>query len=201
MVCKVLRLRLKHCKQWRDTVLHPHPAQLPVPVIQIETGVVYSDDALIFSYQCRQQSDDGAVGILVPAPVVPTACDNLWQHTCCEAFVSAADDGDGYLEFNFSPSGCWAIYRFDAYRVRDESYICPYVPKIELKQLPDGFELTAKISSEVLPQANSWLVGLTAVIETTDGQKTYWALRHDAPQPDFHLRSQFLLPLSSINPS
>ena len=175
-------------------MLHPHPAQLPVPVIQIETGVVYSDDALIFSYQCRHQSDDGAVGILVPAPVVPTACDNLWQHTCCEAFVGA-EDADAYLEFNFSPSGCWAIYRFDAYRVRDESYICPYVPNIELKQLSDGFELTARISSEVLPQAASWFVGLTAVIETTDEKKTYWALRHDAPQPDFHLKSQFLLTL------
>ena len=187
---------MKHCKQGCDIVLHPHPAQLPVPVIQIETGVVYSDDALIFSYQCRHQSDDNT-GILLPTPVVPTACDNLWQHTCCEAFIGAEgiDNANAYLEFNFSPSGCWAVYRFDAYRVRDESYICPCEPNIELRQLPDGFELTARVSSEVLPQAASWLVGLTAVIETTDGQKTYWALRHDAPQPDFHLRSQFVLPL------
>ena len=179
-----------------------HPAQPPTIDMQMQAGVaLHSDDALVFSFQCRYPHASSDTQILLPAPTEPIACDNLWQHTCCEAFVSAADDGDGYLEFNFSPSGCWAIYRFAAYRVRDESYICPYVPKIELKQLPDGFELTAKISSKVLPQANSWLVGLTAVIETTDGQKTYWALRHDAPQPDFHLRSQFLLPLTSINPS
>ena len=180
-------------------MLYPHPAQIPAIAIQVKAGVVHSDDALIFSYQCSHQSDDD-MGVLLPAPAVPTACDHLWQHTCCEAFIGAKD-ADAYLEFNFSPSGCWAVYRFDAYRVRDESYVCQYEPNIELRQMPDGFELTAKISSDVLPQAASWLVGLTAVIETTDKQKTYWALRHDAPQPDFHLRSQFLLSLSSINPS
>ncbi|MBS1174198.1 MAG: hypothetical protein H6R05_329 [Burkholderiaceae bacterium] len=190
---------MKHCKQWRDIVLHPHPAQLPATDIQVKAGIVYTDDALVFSYQCRQQSDDD-MGVLLPTPVVPTACDNLWQHTCCEAFIGAKD-AEAYLEFNFSPSGCWAVYRFDGYRVRDESYVCRFAPNIELRQLSDGFELTAKISSEVLPQTTSWLVGLTAVIETTDGQTTYWALRHDAPQPDFHLRSQFLMPLSSINQS
>ena len=105
--------------------------------MQIEAGVAQSDDALVFSFQCCYPRASGATEILLPVPTGPIACDNLWQHTCCEAFVSAADDGDGYLEFNFSPSGCWAIYQFDAYRVRDESYICPYVPKIELKQLPD----------------------------------------------------------------
>ena len=182
-------------------VLCPHPSQPPAVAMQMEAGVAQSDDALVFSFQCCYPRASGATEILLPVPTEPIACDNLWQHTCCEAFVSAADDGDGYLEFNFSPSGCWAVYRFDAYRVRDESYICPYVPKIELKQLSDGFELTATISPKVLPTATCWLVGLTAVIETTDGQKTYWALRHDAPQPDFHLRSQFLLPLTSINPS
>ena len=166
--------------------------------MQVTAGVVYSDNALIFSYRCRHPLDDD-MGVLLPAPAVPTACDNLWQHTCCETFISAegADNANAYLEFNFSPSGCWAVYRFDAYRVRDESYICPCEPNIELRQLPDGFELTARVSSEALPQAASWLVGLTAVIETTDEQKTYWALRHDAPRPDFHLRSQFVLPLSN----
>ena len=30
--------------------------------------------------------------------------DELWRHTCFEAFVSAAE-GSGYYEFNFSPPG------------------------------------------------------------------------------------------------
>ena len=175
--------------------LCPHPAQPPAVAMQMEAGVaLQSDDALVFSFQCRYPHASSDTQILLPAPTEPIACDNLWQHTCCEAFVSAAD-ADDYLEFNFSPSGCWAVYRFDAYRVRDESYVCLFVPQIEFRQHTDGFELIATISSKVLPKAISWLVGLTAVIETTDAHKSYWALRHDAAAPDFHLKSQFLLTL------
>ena len=159
--------------------------------MQLKASVTSSDNALVFLFQCRYPVDARSIKIALPMPSIPIACDNLWQHTCCEAFVSAPD-GDDYLEFNFSPSGCWAIYRFDEYRVRDETYQCPFEPKIDFTQNTDGFELTATISSEVLPVTQSWLVGLTAVIETTDGHKSYWALRHDAPQADFHLRSQFL---------
>ena len=182
--------------------LCPHPAQPPAIAMQIKAGVVLqSDDALVISFQCCYPHASSDTQILLPAPTEPIACDNLWQHTCCEAFVSAPDgdgsdnDGDGYLEFNFSPSGCWAVYRFDAYRVRDASFVCPFVPQIEFRSNADGFELIATISPKVLPKANSWLVGLTAVIETTDAHKSYWALRHDAAAPDFHLKSQFLLTL------
>ena len=57
----------------------------------------------------------------IPAPCIPTSTDNLWQHTCCEAFVAARGE-DAYHEFNFSPSGQWASYRFDRYRQRDEAF-------------------------------------------------------------------------------
>ena len=175
--------------------LCPHPAQPPAVAMQIEAGVaLQSDDVLVFSFQCCYPPASRDTQILLPAPTEPIACDNLWQHTCCEAFVSAPD-ADDYLEFNFSPSGCWAVYRFDAYRVRDASFVCPCVPQIEFRSNADGFELIATISSKVLPKATSWLVGLTAVIETTDAHKSYWALRHDAAAPDFHLKSQFLLTL------
>ena len=108
--------------------------------------------------------------------------------------MGAADRSD-YLEFNFSPSGCWAVYRFEDYRARDEAFACMHAPKIQCTVHEDGFDLTARISTALLPKATDRMVGLSAVIETTDGQKSYWALRHDAPQPDFHLRSQFFLSL------
>ena len=41
--------------------------------------------------------------------------DELWQHTCFEAFVRASS-GSEYYEFNFSPSTQWAVYRFTDYR-------------------------------------------------------------------------------------
>ena len=176
--------------------LYHHSSSVPVYPIQMQVGgILISDDALIFSFECRYQPDQ--INVLLPEPTTPAARDFLWQHTCCEAFV-ALPDGKNYLEFNFSPSGCWAVYRFTDYRVRDESYVCAEASTVQCEPRADGFDLTATISPKILPQKSadeSWQIGLTAVIETTDGQKSYWAMRHDAPQPDFHLRSQFLLAL------
>jgi hypothetical protein len=41
----------------------------------------------------------------------------------------------------------------------------------------------------------SWQIGLTAVIETATGEKSYWALHHPAEKPDFHHRGGFALSL------
>ena len=178
-----------------------HPAHSPTIPMTVEAGVaVQSDGTLVFSFHCRYQPDEQSlIDIVLPTPTAPIECDNLWQHTCCEAFVSVPDAED-YLEFNFSPSACWAAYRFDAYRVRDEDFVSPLSPKIELKQHAQGFELTATMSPAVIlsnwPNKKTWLIGLSAVIETTDHHKSYWAIRHDAPKPDFHRCTQFLLPLN-----
>ena len=159
-----------------------------------------SDDKLVFSFCCRYQSDERrSLGILLPTPTVPVACDHLWQHTCCEAFVSVPG-ADDYFEFNFAPSGCWAVYRFNDYRVRDDSFQYSSAPSIALKQHAQGFELTATVSPADLlsrwPQHPTWQIGLSAVMETTDHRKSYWAMRHDElEKPDFHVRTQFLLPL------
>ena len=181
--------------------LHHHPAYIPAIPMAVEAGVaLQSDDKLVFSFCCRYQSDERrSLGILLPTPTVPVACDHLWQHTCCEAFVSVPG-ADDYFEFNFAPSGCWAVYRFNDYRVRDDSFQYSSAPSIALKQHAQGFELTATVSPADLlsrwPQHPTWQIGLSAVMETTDHRKSYWAMRHDElEKPDFHVRTQFLLPL------
>lgn len=132
---------------------------------------------------------------LLPAPQVPAAADYLWQHTCCEAFVAGAGEAS-YREFNFSPSGQWAVYHFATYRQQDQSFQ-PSVPsQTTIHHLADGFELVAVISRELLPASNALELGLTMVIEAYNGGKTYWALTHSAEQPDFHLRSSLTLKLS-----
>ena len=131
---------------------------------------------------------------LLPTPQTPAAADNLWQHTCCELFVANADE-DAYCEFNFSPSGLWAAYRFTSYRQPDLAFQPATSPQTTLRHLADGFELDALIARELLPTGNSLALGLTAVIEPHDGSKTYWALAHSADQPDFHLPASFTLSL------
>jgi hypothetical protein len=53
--------------------------------------------------------------LCLPAAVTPARVDGLWQRTCFELFLRRPDES-GYCEFNFSPSGEWAAYRFDDYR-------------------------------------------------------------------------------------
>jgi hypothetical protein len=50
----------------------------------------------------------------LPPAKAPERTDGLWETTCFELFLLYSDGG--YIEFNFSPSGQWAAYRFDSYR-------------------------------------------------------------------------------------
>ena len=65
--------------------------------------------------------------------------DGLWRHTCFEAFVAApAGCGSGYVEYNFAPSGAWAIYRFDGYRQGMRSEPAPVAPRIVVTRAAAG---------------------------------------------------------------
>ena len=56
-----------------------------------------------------------AKDLRLPPVSAPVRADELWRHTCFEAFVQASP-GASYYEFNFAPSTQWAAYEFDAYR-------------------------------------------------------------------------------------
>ena len=124
--------------------------------------------------------------IRLPATRAPERADDLWQHTCFEAFLANAP---GYLEFNFSPSTLWAAWRFDAPREgRRNAAITP--PKIETLIGFDRFELQAELAMPVLGP-----MGLSAVIEEKNGNRSYWALAHPPGEPDFHHEACFALEL------
>lgn len=131
------------------------------------------------------------VRVRMPAPVSgPGPADGLWQHTCFEAFV-ALEGAAAYREFNFSPSGQWAAYRFSQERVRDlpaEQQAGPARPAMDITTLRRRWTLDVHLPLDTLPgdagDVRCW--GLSAVIETTDGHLSHWALHHPAPRPDFH---------------
>ncbi len=127
----------------------------------------------------------------LPPPQPPGPADGLWQHSCFEAFIGLAGEA-AYREFNFSPSGQWAAYRFSAERVREPSAETPVKPHMDLQTTADGLSLRVWLPLQALPPVvpgRHWDLGLTAVIETTDGQLSYWALQHPGKRPDFHHRS------------
>jgi hypothetical protein len=126
--------------------------------------------------------------IRVPEKMAPAIVFDLWQHTCCEAFV-AIDGASAYHELNLSPSGQWAIFAFERYRdglsILDETH----APRIDFRSSPDRLELEAlvEIGRFSTRHAEAPLrLGLAAVVEERDGALSYWALHHPPGVADFH---------------
>lgn len=128
----------------------------------------------------------------LPDPQLPGSAEGLWQHTCCEAFVAVAGQ-TAYREFNFSPSGEWAIYDFGDYRQRRESPSWIAVPEVIFRAHSAGAcVLTVRLPACLLPELGLQLqVGLTTVVEDKAGRISYWALSHPGEKPDFHHRDGF----------
>lgn len=173
-----------------------HPATPCTALDAIEVALEPSAaGGLILRYSARGRT----AALLIPSSLPSAPADNLWQHTCCEAFVAAVDDKQ-YREFNFSPSGLWAVYDFKDCRERDTGVTPPAAPRITIQSLADGFQLTAELDPAQLPAGKTLQLGLSAVIEAADGSKSYWALAHCAAHPDFHLRQSFMLTLNQNTP-
>lgn len=162
--------------RWRRALrLHPDYGCAALSRIEVE---VERDPAGRLGLVYRAIGDADALRF--PPPAAPERTDELWRHTCCEAFLRRPL-GEGYREFNFAPSTQWAAYQFDGYR----SGMTPVedaAPRIAVDRIEGGLELRASLDLNRGP----WRLGLSAVIEETDGTISYWALAHPAGKADFH---------------
>jgi hypothetical protein len=169
--------------------LERHPASPCAALRGIQATVRRNaDDSLDVTY--RIEGDLDRVRIPPSGPRRPG--ERLWQHTCCELFVADAA-GPGYQEFNFSPSGEWAAFRFTGYR--EGASFSATDPNIGIARTARTLELTAQIE---LNRKGTLRIGLSAVIEEIDGALSYWALRHAPGKPDFHHRDAFALELDEV---
>src|SRR5271165_2831623 len=126
--------------------------------------------------------------VRMPSVTAATRSDELWRQTCFEAFVRA-QAGDIYYEFNFAPSTQWAAYQFSSYRSGMALPASISAPVINVRSGSDCYTLQALLALDrlsALPRTASWRLGLSAVIEETNGRKSYWALAHPPGEPDFH---------------
>lgn len=175
----------------RHHALLCHPVCLCAAIQGIAAAASFNEAGrLTLSY--RLSGDPQA--ILLPAPQSPGPADDLWQHTCCEAFI-AQPGSPAYREFNFSPSGQWATYQFTDYRSRATGFQPAGRPDIAFHRLADGFQLDTSLGPELPPAGDTLLLGLSVVVEAGNHEKSYWALAHAAGRPDFHLRQNFTLTL------
>jgi hypothetical protein len=131
----------------------------------------------------------------MPLAAVPRRVEGLWQHTCFEAFIRTNASPD-YYEFNFSPSGEWAAYSFRGYRDGRPIEDVGLSPEIVVRREADKIELDAVVRLDrlsAIPPGATLQIGLSAVIEDSDGKLSYWALNHPTDKPDFHHPDSFVL--------
>lgn len=118
--------------------------------------------------------------------------DKLWEHTCFEIFLGR-HGMPNYWEFNLSPSGEWNVYSFSGYRQGMKREISFDTLPFEVK-IPSGqvLKLKTAIDLKFFQSFSDINVGLSAVLERNDGNKSYWAVSHPGDTPDFHAREGWL---------
>jgi hypothetical protein len=133
-------------------------------------------------------------GLLLPPSGPPARADGLWRHTCFEAFVRA--ESTGYVELNFAPSRQWAAYAFDGYRTGMRPVQTIDIRRCDTSTDERHFRMFANVDLGDLPAAANWQLGISAVMEETSGQISYWALAHPPGKPDFHHADGSVISLS-----
>jgi len=173
-------------------VAHPQtPATLPATLV----AEVRTVSAAVLRCEYVLQAD--LTPLALPAWRAGERRDELWRHTCFEAFVSAPEES-GYYEFNFSPSGDWAAYRFEDYRRGMTRALLGQAPAVQLDARPGRLALCATLELGglgSLGRASGLRLALAAVLEDQQGALSYWALAHPPGKPDFHHPVGFTLEL------
>lgn len=200
--------------------LTAHPDAQSSAVHGIRTDVSRArDGVLVVRYVLEGDIDR----LRVPRPETPRMGDRLWQHTCFEIFI-ARKGLSPYHELNFSPSGAWAAYAFEAYRTprHPPAGVSPGLrnretpgatpedaplanasldPHVSVRRGAGQLELEALIRldrlSPMYPRA-ALTLAVSAVLEDEEGARSYWALAHPPGKPDFHHPHAFVVDLDEI---
>jgi hypothetical protein len=128
-------------------------------------------------------------------------CHELWRQSCFELFFAIKGDSS-YWEVNLSPNDCWNVYYFTDYRagMREEKFVGQPVCRVAA----DGDLLSLTCTLEIkgfIDDCSDLEVGVSSVLQTTDGSASYWAIDHCGKEPDFHNRSSFSVALPGADES
>ena len=157
------------------------------PVLSIQVEIARPEPTIL---SLRYRLTGAIARLAIPGPAAPERTDELWRHTCFEAFLRP-EPGEAYAELNLAPSSQWAAYSFTGYR--EGMAPAPIAaPRIDSTQTDTTLDLAAELNLAGLSlPPGACRLALSAVIEETSGAKSYWALAHAPGRPDFHHRSSF----------
>jgi hypothetical protein len=178
--------------------LHPDSRCAAASGVEAEVSVPRSGNLVLQYFVTGKLSE-----LRMPPVSTPNRSDQLWQHTCFEAFLRAPPAA-GYYELNFSPSMQWSAYRFSGYR--NDMTVASEIdaPRFEVRSDAGRYRMQASLDLNRLPNLPSkgtWHLGLSAVIEEASGGKSYWALAHPPGKPDFHHSDCFVITLPTTDRS
>jgi len=172
------------------SVLCVHPSTPASWLDYVNAGTAWHQGGgLCLTYRLHGALDQ----LKLPAPGRRERQDELWRQTCCEAFIQG-DDRPAYHEYNLSPSGAWAAYRFQDYRQGGVNWMMGE-PDIACGTAAREFTLQATIDAASLPPGEILRVGLAVVVESHAGDVSYWALQHVPERADFHDAGAFMMEL------
>lgn len=170
----------------REFNLQPFPGKVIPEDCRINVKLIKTPECLRISFELYARPDSIVIPLFAPSTAMRT--DNLWEHTCFEIFIGYKDK-EPYREFNLSPSGNWNVYSFQGYRkgmISDPAFTSlPF----DVQVIPErGLDLAVKIDNGLVPITADTLIGISAVLELRTGMKSYWAISHQKPTPDFHAK-------------
>lgn len=174
--------------------LTPHPDTPCDAIARIEVNLARAAPA---SLAVRFVATGDIAAVRWPEPVERARADDLWKHSCFEAFIQP-DGAEAYYEINLSPSNRWAGYRFDRYREGMSSPPDLSLTHMTRRASASLYELVATLDLSGqgdLALEHAARLGVSAVIEETSGRKSYWALAHAPGKPDFHHPDSFAFTL------
>jgi len=176
----------------RTFFLAPFPSAGPLPSVTIDGTIARR--AGILAVRCRLLAP--LKDVVIPArAALADRKDGLWKDTCFEVFLAVRGERR-YWELNLSPAGHWNVYRFTSYRegmAAEPAFTAlPFTVETQNQPLTLALELDL---GKIVPADVALEGAISAVLRHKDGAVTYWALTHSSPQPDFHRRESFIIPL------
>lgn len=169
-----------------------HPSTPPLKIDHVDVEIRTAGHGRLFA---RYAVECETSLLLLPEPHESVRSDRLWHTTCFELFIRRPDS-ERYFEYNFSPSTEWALYRFSDYRKGMAEELVKR-PRITCDYSESHFALNAEFDLPDGWRDGPLMIGPSAVIEESEGCKSYWALAHPSSEPDFHHKDCFAAPLDA----
>lgn len=175
----------------------PLPLSLK-PFAAAEASIVRALDVHVLeasaaTLDLRYMLDAPLARLAIPPSRESRHVDELWRHTCFEAFLRVKDS-TAYYELNVSPSTEWALYSFQNTRKGMAPVTGAHAPEVRMQRAANRLQVNVRLDLRSLSRIAA--LALAAVIEDENARLSYWALKHPSPQPDFHHPDAFLLELA-----